>query len=196
MHARLVLIFILLNCKLAGQTIKLDSLKSSMAILTAQKQVDALNSLGWEYYLKWIHSDSALKFAGLAEKKSRSINYPDGEAIALVIQAGVHGRLLGNIDKMEVLSRSAVNILLNEGERKNLSKAYYTLALSQALQGHTESAHKHATSAQRIALEAKVQSDYGWALMASGFIYSKTGNYWKSFEHLIESHKIGQDKVY
>ena len=69
MHARLVLIFILLNCKLAGQTIKLDSLKSSMAILTAQKQVDALNSLGWEYYLKWIHSDSALKFAGLAEKK-------------------------------------------------------------------------------------------------------------------------------
>ena len=107
MHTRLLLVFLLLNFQLLGQTIRLDSMKATMANLTAQKQVDALNSIGWEYYLKWVHSDSALKYSGLAEKKSQLINYPDGEAIALIIQAGVQGRLVGKIEQMEVLSRRA-----------------------------------------------------------------------------------------
>ena len=45
------ILFLLLAFQLAGQTIKIDTLKKQVAITTGKAQVDCLNKLGW-------HTDS------------------------------------------------------------------------------------------------------------------------------------------
>jgi tetratricopeptide (TPR) repeat protein len=193
MHIRLIIMSLLIYSALSGQDKKLNSIKETLPGLSEKNQVDACNVLGWEYYLRSIHSDSALKYAMMAERKAHAVSYSDGEGISLVIQAGVNGRLLGRIEIMEKLSRRALDILLKGGEKKNLSIAYFSMAMSMAMKGKYEDAQVNAERAQQIAKKVNDQSGLGWGMMASGFAYSKNGLYWEAFEKFIEAQKIGQE---
>ena len=193
MHTRCFIIFFLLAHAGLGQTRKIDSLKNLLPSLENRKQVDCLNALGKEYNFRFIHSDSAFNYATSAYQKAALIHYNVGKAVSLITQADVHGRLLGNPKLMERYSRQAIELLKNEGDPKNISTAYYKLALALALQGLYDQAHVAGIKARQVAIDAKDKSCEAWAIQSSGFIYAKSGKYWKAFENLIQSQQMGRE---
>ena len=193
MYTRLFIFFFLLVLHSTAQTSKIDRLREKLSTVDGRAQVDILNVLGLEFNFGCIHSDSALKYAGLAYQKATLLHYDRGKAISLTIQADVQGRLLGNPKLMEQYSRQAIELLKSEMDSKNLSIAYYKLALALALQGLYEAAHDAAHKARQIAIAANDKLSEGWAIEATGFIYAKSGKYWKAFENLIQSQQIGKE---
>ncbi|HEY0676837.1 MAG TPA: histidine kinase [Chitinophagaceae bacterium] len=151
-----------------------------------------MNALGWQFFYYWIHSDSALKYANLARKKASAINYSSGMAEALLIEGSVKGRLLGHPDVMERDTRKAIELLKNETNSKVFSMAYYNLTLALAIEGKYDAAIEAAGKALAYATKANDPYLLGWAKQAAGFSYSKSGEYWRSFENLIEAVEIGK----
>ena len=193
MCARFFFILFFINSTVAAQTYKLDSLKKRLPGLQDRKHVDCLNALGEEYFFRFIHTDSALKYTSLALQKASAIQYNIGQAVALSIQAGVHGRLLRDPVLMEQKSKQAIAFLKNENDPKDLSTAYYDLSLAYALQGKHDSAYHAAAKAKEIAISGHDKLKEAWAMQAMGFNFSKKGEYWKAFENLIESQRIGKE---
>ena len=185
------ILFLLLAFQLAGQTIRIDTLKKQVAITTGKAQVDCLNKLGWQFYYYWIHSDSSLKYARLAFQKSSPINYNSGSAESLIILANIEGRLFRRPATMIKYSQQAIDLLQNDNNKRNLSMAYYSMAIGQILKGDDLKAHEAGAKAEQIAMNASDKFSLGWAKQAQGFIYSKTGEYWKAFGKLVEAKEIG-----
>ena len=189
-------IFILMLFIVIGgrtQTHTIDSIKKNLNTGDDKTKVNSLNALGWQFYYHWLHSDSALKYASLAYEKASIINFNSGKAEALIIQAGVQGRLLGHPDVMEQNTRKAIELLENENNPKIFSLAYYNLAMSLAIKGRYIPANEAALKAISLANDAKDRLALGWAKEAAGFSYSKSGEYWKAFEKLIEAAEIGKE---
>jgi tetratricopeptide (TPR) repeat protein len=193
MHTRFFFICLLLAINTSAQTYKIDSLKKVLPSLEYRARINCLNALGWEFYLRYIHSDSSLKYANLAYAEAIANHYNIGNAVSLNIQAGVRGRLLGEPKAMEHLSARAIEFLKNEKDQKNLSTAYFSFAMALALQRNYDRALKEAHKAMQIAKSANDKSAEGWAVWSLGFIYSKKGEYWKGFEKLSESQVIGKE---
>src|SRR5688572_15680023 len=114
MLCRLFIFFVLIANTAKTQNHKIDSIRNTLSTLNDRKEVSSLNALGWQFYYHWIHSDSALKYANLAQQKASTINYNSGMAEALLIEGGVKGRLLGHPDVMERDTRKAIELLKNE----------------------------------------------------------------------------------
>ena len=193
MHTRLLVFFVLFTSNAFSQTHRIDSLKKLLPALSGKQLVNCLNSIGWEFLFYSIHSDSALKYTKLAYQKAETISYNSGKALSLIIQGDVQGRLLGYPMLMESYSRQAIGLLQNENDFKNLSTAYYYLSLSQAIMGNYDSARNAANIAHQISLKANDKLGLAWATLATGYIYCQSGNYWKSFENLIESQQMGKE---
>jgi tetratricopeptide (TPR) repeat protein len=193
MHTRFFILFFLFAFSASAQTYRIDSLKKLVSTLSNRERINCLNAIGKEFYLEYIHSDSALKYANLAYNEATAIDYNIGKAASLNVQAGVRGRLLGEPKAMEHLSARAIEFLKNENDQKNLSTAYFSLAMALALQGNYDRALKEAHKAMQIAKSANDKSGEGWALWGLGFIYSKKGEYWKGFEKLSESQEMGKE---
>lgn len=193
MSARFFFILFFISSTVTAQTYKLDSLKKMLSGLHDRELVDCLNSLGEEYCFRFIHTDSSLKYTSLALQKSSAIQYNIGKAVSLSIQAGVHGRLLRNPGLMEQKSKEAIALLKNENDLKDLSTAYYNLSLAYSLQGKHDIAYNAAFDAKEVAIIGKDKLKEGWAMQAIGFSFAKKGEYWKAFENLIESQRIGKE---
>src|SRR5687767_15024994 len=193
MHARLAAFFFLLCFKAVAQTNKIDSLKRSIASCTGAAEVDCFNQVAEQYHFHWIHSDSALKYSGIALQKASAMRYDAGKAKAFITQAGVYGRLLGKPDTMVKYSRQAVEIAGSGKDLKMLSSAYYSLSIGLALLGKYDVAIETAQKARQTASEAKDEYSFGYAHQAIGFAYSKSGHYWKAFEHFMEAQRIGKE---
>ncbi len=114
-------------------------------------------------------------------------------ALALLIEGDVKGRLLGDLAAMEQNSKAAIAILKNEKDPVNLSKAYYKLAIAYVSEGKADPALDAAATAKQVSAIAGDRSGIGWAFEATGLIYAHHGDYWKSFENMIESLQIGQE---
>ncbi|MFC0773415.1 histidine kinase [Terrimonas alba] len=194
MHCRLFIFFVLLASTAQTQTHKIDSIRKNLSTLNDREAVNSLNALGWQFFYYWIHSDSALKYANLARQKASAINYSSGMAEALLIEGGVKGRLLGHPDVMERDTRKAIELLKNETNSEVFSMAYYSLAMSLAIVGKYDAANEAVKKAIAYATTANDQLSLGWAKQAAGFSYSKSGEYWKSFENLIEAVEIGKQQ--
>ncbi len=192
MRCGLFIFWVLVANAMQAQTHKIDSIRKNLRMLNDRETVNSLNALGWQFYYYWIHSDSALKYANLARQKASAINYYSGMAEALAIEGGVKGRLLGHPDVMERDAREAIELLKNETKSEAFSMVYYNLALSLAMKGKYDVANEAANKAIEYATTAKDQLWLGWAKQASGFSYSKSGEYWKSFENMIEAVEIGK----
>ncbi|HKO82726.1 MAG TPA: hypothetical protein VJU78_20110, partial [Chitinophagaceae bacterium] len=192
MRCRLFIFFALIANTAQTQTHKIDSIRKNLSTLNSREAVNSLNALGWQFFYYWVHSDSALKYADLARQKATAINYPGGMAEALLVEGSVNGRLLGHPDVMERNTRKALELLKNETNPKIFSMAYHNLAISLAMEGKYDAANKAADKAIAYATTANDQLSIGWAKKAAGFSYSKSGEYWKSFENLIEAVEIGK----
>lgn len=192
MRCRLLILFTLIASIAQTQTHKIDSIRKNLSTLDNRETVNSLNALGWQFYHYWIHADSALKYINLAWQKALAINYYSGMAEALIIEGGVKGRLLGHPDVMERDARKAIELLKREPNTKIFSVAYYNLAISLAIEGKYDEANEAANKAIAYATTANDQLSLGWAREAAGFSYSKSGEYWKSFENLIEAVEIGK----
>jgi tetratricopeptide (TPR) repeat protein/molecular chaperone GrpE (heat shock protein) len=192
MPTRLTIFLLLIFGTGHAQTHRIDSLKKRLPSLDPRAQVDGFNALGWQYFYYWIHSDSALKYAKLAYQDAAAIHYNSGRSVSLVIQGAVQGRLLGQPQMMLRHTQQAIELLKNENDFKSLSMAYYSLAMAYSIAGKSDSAHIAADRARQIAVTAKDKSGEAWALNAHGFIYSKSGEYWKAFENLILSQEMGK----
>lgn len=192
MRCRLFIFGVFLANAIQAQTHKIDSIRKTLSTIKGKEAVNNLNALGWQFYFYWIHSDSALKYANLARQQASAINYHSGMAEALLIEGGVKGRLLGHPDVMERDARKAIDLLKNEPDPKAFSMAYYGLALSLVIEGKYDAANEAANKAAEYAMAANDQLSFGWAKQAAGFSYSKSGEYWKSFENLIEAVEIGK----
>jgi tetratricopeptide (TPR) repeat protein len=94
---------------------------------------------------------------------------------------------------MERYSEQAIELLKGETDPANLSKAYYKLAIAYSSQGRYDSAHDAAFKARQIAITAKDRSGLAWSIQAAGYIYCQSGEYWKAFENMIESQKMGKE---
>ena len=148
MRGRFFFILFFISSTVTAQTYRLDSLKKLLPGLHDRAQVDCLNALGEEYFFRFIHTDSALKYASLAFQKASAIQYHVGQGVSLSIQAGVHGRLLRNPGMMEQKSQQAIALLKNENSLKDLSTAYYNLSLAYSLLGKHDSADSAAFKAK------------------------------------------------
>ncbi|MEI9910297.1 MAG: histidine kinase [Bacteroidota bacterium] len=193
MHTRFFILFFLFGINATAQTYKIDSLKKLLPGLSDRALVNCLNTLGREFNFNFIHSDSALKYAGLAYQQASARNYNSGKAASLTIQADVQGRLLGYPNLMKRYSQQAIELLKNENDPKNLSTAWYYLSLAYAFQGIYDSARDAAGKARQISLKANDKLGLAWAVLATGFIYCQSGDYWKGFENLIESQQMGKE---
>lgn len=192
MRCRLFTFFVLLALSAQTQTHEIDSIRKNLYTGAAPETVRSLNALGWQFYNNWIHSDSALKYARLAHQEASVINDFNGMAEALVIEGGVKGRLLGHPDIMERNARMAIEMLKNETDAKSLPLAWYNLAFSLTIAGKYDAAADAVSQAMTYATKTGDRLSLGWARYAAGFNYSKTGEYWKSFENLIEAVEIGR----
>jgi tetratricopeptide (TPR) repeat protein len=192
-HTWLLAFSIIVSINLSAQTVKIDSLKKASLTLNKEAKVDCLNAIAWQFNFNAIHSDSALKYAALAYTNAERNNYITGKAVALFIQGDVQGRLLGNNKLMEKLTLQAIDLLKPTNDLKNLSTAYYKLAISYSIQGRYSEALLAAMQAKQMALKANDRSGLGWALEAFGHIYCHSGEYWKGFENMMESQRIGKE---
>lgn len=192
MRYRLLIFFALIANTAQTQTTKIDSIRKNLYTLDGREAVNSLNALGWQFYYYWVHADSALKYANLAHRKASAIDYYSGMAEALAIEGGVKGRLLGHPDVMEREARKAIGLLRKDTNTKAFSMAYYTLAISLAIKGKYDAANEAVNQATAYAAKADDQLSIGWAKQAAGFSYSKSGEYWKSFENLIDAVEIGK----
>jgi len=198
MHTRLIFFLLLLLLLLpiihvSAQTYRIDSLKKELPAFRGSERVNYLNALASEFIFDFVHSDSALKYTKLAWEYASAIHYNSGQAASLLMQGDVQGGLLGNIDLMNRYSKAAIDLLKGENDPENLSKAYYTLAIAYGIRGSYDSARNAALRARQIATGTKNKLRLAWSLQASGYIYCKSGEYWRSFENLIESQRMGKE---
>jgi tetratricopeptide (TPR) repeat protein len=193
MGNRFFFIFLFLAVNLSAQTSKIDSLKKVLPGLSDHEKVICFNALAHEYNFNFIQSDSALHYANLAFEYGLAVNDNVGKAVSLLTQADVQGRLLGNMALMERKSKLAIEYLQNKKDPLVLSLAYYKLAIAYHNEGKDELAFNAAFKAKEISNAVNDKHGFGWALEAIGLIYCHKGEYWKSFENLIESQRIGKE---
>src|SRR5215204_426898 len=193
MRIPVLIILFFLAGEVCAQTHRIDSIKNLLPSLTGHAEVNSLNALSNEYYFYWIHSDSFFKYSNLAYQKASKIDYKAGKAEALLLQAGVNGRLLGRLPEMENNVNEALEMLKDEDDLTLLSKAYYYRGVAYAIQGRYHFAEQPFEKAKQLAIESKDKFSIGWAEQGIGFMYFKSGRYWKSFPHLIEAQQIGRE---
>ena len=193
MVIRITIVLLLVSSQVFGQTHRIDSLKRLLPSLTGRSEIDVLNALAHEFCFYWVHSDSSFKYSELAYKKASGINYTGGKADALCVQADMEGRMLGHPVKMETLAKQAIEILTNDNDPKRLSTAYYFVGIALTIQGKYHNAEEPFDTAKQLAIRSKDRHKIGWADQGIGFMYYKSGKYWKSFGHLIEAQQIGKE---
>jgi molecular chaperone GrpE (heat shock protein) len=192
MNFKIIIVFLLFGLNGYSQTPRIDKLRNSLPSLNGREAVDCLNALATNFNFFFIRADSANHYAKLALEKATMIRYPSGEAVALLTLGDVNGRLLGNMAIMQSNSQKAIPLLQQEKDTRNLSLAYYKLAVSYFAQGEEADALAAALKAKDIALAQNDTSGIGWAIQANGLIHCHTGEYWKCFENMIESQRIGK----
>ena len=94
-----------------------------MPYLLGNAHVDGLNRLGEQFCYHWMHADSALQYSGLAFRQASSTGYQKGVAEALVLEASVHGKLLGQPQEMLIKSRKAIEALRGTNNQRTLGSA-------------------------------------------------------------------------
>ena len=190
---RFLIVTLLLASGATGQTHRIDSIKAILSKLSGQAEVNSLNALSAEFCFYWIHSDSSLKYSTLALQKASSIDYNAGKAEALCMQAGLEGRMLGRPATMEKLTRQAIEIVNDGKEPRALSLANYYAGVALTIQGKYHDAEPLYEKAKQLALICKDKWLFGWVEEGLGFMKYKSGIYWESFPHLIESQRIGKE---
>jgi tetratricopeptide (TPR) repeat protein len=193
MRSSLTILLLALTIRAWSQTARIDQLKQRLPALADRARVDCLNELGREFMFYYVHSDSALKYTRLAYQQALSTEYLRGQAVSLLIQGDIAGRLLGNFRQMVQQSEQAIALLANRNDPATLSKAYCVLAIARGSQGQYDQGLQAAAKARQMALAAHDRVALGWAVWATGYQYCKRGEYWKGFENLIESQKIGKE---
>jgi tetratricopeptide (TPR) repeat protein len=193
MHIKILPVFWVLTLHLSAQTGRIDSLKKLLRTENSHGKVDCLNAIAGEYVFYYIRTDSALKYARLAYQQASAIHYNSGMAAALLTQGDVQGRLLDKPEIMEQNGNLAIQLLSREKDPVNLSMAYYKLAIAYNMEGKHELALEKAQMARQISTIAGDKRGLGWAAEITGLIYCHIGEYWKSFENLVESQQIGKE---
>lgn len=193
MPIRFCILLLLLPFVGSAQTARIDSLRHILPALKGRERVRCLNALAGEFNFRFIHSDSALKYTDLAYQHASALSDSSGQAVSLLTQGDVQGRLLGNVDIMERNSKRAIDLLKKGKDLQNLSTAYYKLSVAYNTQGKYKPALAAAAEAKRMARAARDRHALGWAFKATGLIYGHTGQYWKCFENMIQSERIGKE---
>ena len=189
----LILIFFFPHLDIYAQTHGIDSMRNRLPLLSGIVRVDYLNRLSEEFCYHWIHSDSALQYSHEAFQQASSISYKSGMSEALILEAEVKGKLLGQPQQMLLLSKKAIEILKNTNDNRMLCLAYKTLSGALTFLGEYQNAIDTAIKARQIALKLKDKNLMGWTAEAMGFVYVKSGVYWKAFENFIEAQQIGKE---
>ncbi len=194
MHTRfLIFFFILHHPGSYAQTHGIDSMRNRLPFLSSPARVDCLNRLSEQFCYRWIHADSALEYSRIAFQQASSIGYKSGLAKALILEAEVKGKLLGQPQQMVLKSKKAIETLKNTNDKRTLGLAYKTHAVALTLLGEYHHAIDTSLMAKQIAVRAKDKLLLGWTAETIGFAYVKSGEYWKAFEHLIEAQQIGKE---
>ncbi|GAB2521625.1 histidine kinase [Spirosoma aerophilum] len=193
MRASLTMLLLVLTIQGWSQTTRIDRLRLALPTLNDRWRADSLNALGLEFTFYHVHADSALKYARLAYQQALTSKYLKGQAIALLTQGDVAGRLLADYRRMVQRTEQVIALLRHQNEPASLSKAYYLLAIARGSQGQYDQGLRAAGKARQMALAAHDRLALGWATQAAGYLYCKRGQYWKAFANLIESQKMGKE---
>ena len=189
----LILIFFFPYLGIYAQTPGIDSMRNRLPFLSGIARVDCLNKLSEQFFYQWIHSDSSLQYSREAVQQASSINYKSGLAEALILEAEVKGKLQGQPRQMLELSKKAIEIVKNTNDQRTLCLAYKTHAGALTFLGEYEEAIDMADKSRQIALRLKDKNLIGWSAESIGFIYVKSGIYWKAFENFMEAQQIGKE---
>ncbi|HTH31614.1 MAG TPA: histidine kinase [Lacibacter sp.] len=194
MYSRLfILFFFFHHAFINAQTHSIDSMRKRLPSLVGTARIECLNRLGEQFCYHWIHADSALHYSGLAFQQASSFGYKKGVSEALILEAAVYGKLLGQPQEMLIKSKKAIEAIRGTNDQRTLSVAYRSFALSLALLGDYIGSVDTAITAYQIAVKANDKQLKGWAAETIGFVYTKKGEYWKAFEYLIEAQKTGKE---
>ena len=190
---RLFFLMMLIMLHTTGQTHRLDSLKNVLPSLAGADKIKCLNAIAIAFNYSYIRADSALLYAGKAYGLAQQEKNYGGMALALLTKGDVEGRLLGNMAAMETYSKQAIELLTRVNEPQLLTTAWRKLAVAYISESKYDAALEAATIAKKIATDAGDKSGIGWAFEAAGLIYTHHGEYWQSFQNLIESQQIGKE---
>ena len=189
----LILFFFIHRVEIYAQTEGIDSMRNRLPFLSGEARVDCMNRLSEQFCYHWIHADSALSYSHAAFQEASLIPYRIGMGEALIREADVQGKLLGQPREMVLKSTKALEIVRNTGNARTLALAYKALALGLTLVGDYHRAVDTAIIARQLAVDANDKQLIGWTAETIGFAYAKSGAYWKAFEHLIEAQRIGKE---
>jgi len=176
-----------------AQTHTIDSIRNRLQFLSGTARADCLNRLSEQFFYYWIHSDSSLQYSREAFQQASSVNYQSGMSEALILEAEVKGKFLGQPQQMLLISKKAIETIKNTNDLRTLCRAYNTLSGAMAFLGEYQYAIDMARKAQQIALTLKDKRLIGWSVEAIGFAYVKSGVYWKAFENFMEAQQIGNE---
>jgi tetratricopeptide (TPR) repeat protein len=193
MKSWFIFFYLLSGNWLSAQTYRIDSMKQVLPSLEAKEKIDCLNAIAWQFNFNFIRADSALHYTGLAWKDASDIKYNNGMALSGLISGDVLGRLMGHVDSMEARARKSISLLKSSNNPELLSLAWYKVSIACNSEGKYQAALDAAAMARQVAGRAKDQLALGWAMQAAGVIYCHHGEYWKSFENLIEAQRIGKE---
>ena len=110
----------------------------------------------------------------------------------MLLEGGVKARLLGQPIESEQISKSVISLIKDLDDDRIQSIAWYYLGLAQTLQGKHQPAAEAFFKCKQFAVAAKDTLTLGWAEQGIGFMYFKSGQYWKSFEPLIKAQDLGK----
>ncbi len=193
MKISLLVICLLFFFKAIGQSLGGDSKSEYKKFGANSINGDQLLAKSQDYTYHSINTDSALTYAKQAYDEYVATGNKTGSALALLMLADIHGRLLGKVKTMEEYSRESLNMLEKTSYWKEKAFAHRLLFLSFSLQGVGEETEKTIEKASQISIQHNDQIGLGWSYWLQGFSAAKKGLYWKAFMHLTESSAIGKE---
>ena len=193
MNVRLFIMLLFYSSAAIAQISRPDSYKKELKNLSGIQRINKLLDIAELHFLHEIHSDSALKYAQLAYNESSTINYKTGKGKALIQQSAVYGSLLGNVNRMHLLSTQAIEELKSSNDFENLAVAHHKLSISLIWQGKYDEANTVLAAAKKISMQFNDKEGLCGYYQYAGIGFVKQGQLWKGFEALSEAERIGKE---
>lgn len=189
------LLFILLLCSIGAQaqTRRIDSLRNRLSATPDEYRAALFNAISREFAYRCLHADSALHYTGLGYRAAAIHNDSVQIAAALIVSGDALGRLLGYPVEMTKSMRRAVHMLEHQPGHVLMPEALNKLAISYTHRGLYDSAYHAVEKAKSISLLHHDRLGLAWATAITGFMGSKTGEYWRSIGSLFEAREMGKE---
>lgn len=142
----IIFYFLFFSAGFAQNVQKIDSLRKLLKYKTDTAAVNCINAIGKEFLA--VNTDSTLQYSNIALQRSEKINFPFGQARALLIKAAVY-RKKGIVDSAMALYSNVVHIADKHGLRQENGEANMLMGFMLQNQGEYDKSLSHLIAAEK-----------------------------------------------